>query len=314
MYSIVVPVYNSEKSLTELYERIKNVFEQDLKEDFELILVDDSSKDKSYEIMLELHEKDHRVKIIQHARNYGQHAALLCGFGHASGEYVITMDDDLQHRPEELPKMITYMQEHPQVDVVIGRYGSKKHGFIRNTGTYFMNKVTSHIFHKKAELQLTSFRLMKRFIVEAMLDIHVNFPRVGHLLLLVSNRIENVNVEHDERKFGKSGYSFRQLVKDFINNIVTNSALPLTIVRNIGIGSFLLSIILGVVYLIKYLVFGVSVQGWTTLILISLLYFGLILLALGIVGEYLMRILDEAKKIPNFVIRESRGFEENEQG
>ena len=312
MYSIVIPVYNSEKSLTELYQRIRNVFEQTIKEPFEIILVDDSSRDRSYDVMLELHQGDSRVKIVQLARNYGQHAALLCGFRHATGDYVITMDDDLQHRPEELPKMITYLKDHPAVDVVIGKYDSKKHGVIRNLGTYVMNKISSHIFHKNDDLQLTSFRLMRKFVVKAMLDIHVNFPRIGHLLLMVSNRIVNVTVEHDERKFGKSGYSFGRLVKDFINNIITNSALPLIIMRNIGIGSFLLSIVLGIIYLIRYFAFGVSVQGWTTLILISLLFFGLILLTLGIVGEYLMRILDEAKKMPNFVERESRGFEGNE--
>lgn len=225
---------------------------------------------------------------------------------------MVTMDDDLRHRPEEIPKMIAYMEAHEDTDVVIGKYAEKKHGPIRNAGTYMMNKISSTIFHKDSELQLTSFRLMKKFIVDAMLEIHINFPRVGHLLLLVSNRIENVMVEHDERKFGKSGYSFKRLVRDFINNIITNSALPLVIMRNIGIGSFLLSIILGVVYLIRYFAFGVSVMGWTTLILISLLYFGLILLTLGIVGEYLMRILDEAKKVPNFVERENRGFDEEQ--
>ena len=122
LYSVVVPVYNSEHTLGELYTRLEKVFRETLKEDFELILVDDGSKDRSYEIMTELREKDHRVRIIQMARNFGQHPALLCGFAHVKGEFVVTMDDDLQHQPEELPKMVRTMQERPDVDVIIASY------------------------------------------------------------------------------------------------------------------------------------------------------------------------------------------------
>lgn len=134
LYSVVVPVYNSEHTLGELYTRLEKVFWETLKEDFELILVDDGSKDRSYEIMTELREKDHRVRIIQMARNFGQHPALLCGFAHVKGEFVVTMDDDLQHQPEELPKMVRTMQERPDVDVIIASYEGRKHGPIRKTG------------------------------------------------------------------------------------------------------------------------------------------------------------------------------------
>ena len=115
LYSVVVPVYNSEHTLGELYTRLEKVFRETLKEDFELILVDDGSKDRSYEIMKELREKDHRVRIIQMARNFGQHPALLCGFAHVRGEFVVTMDDDLQHQPEELPKMVRTMHLRSQL-------------------------------------------------------------------------------------------------------------------------------------------------------------------------------------------------------
>lgn len=303
LFSVVVPVYNSEKSLEELYMRIKKVFEENRNGEFELILVDDSSKDNSFSVMQKLHKKDKRVKAIQLAKNCGQHAALLCGFHYAVGDFVLTMDDDLQHPPEEIPKLIQYMDEHDGVDVVIGKYESKKHGIIRNMGTALSNMVSSYIFKKRKDLQLTSFRLMKKFVVNNLCSLNINVPRVGNMLLQVTNRIENVTVEHNARKYGKSGYSFSHLVKDLINNVITNSAFPLLVVRDIGIGSFILSVILAIYYLIRYLVFGVSIQGWTTLILLTLLYSGLILLAIGIIGDYLMRILNEAKKIPNYFVR-----------
>ena len=218
LYSVVVPVYNSEHTLGELYTRLEKVFRETLKEDFELILVDDGSKDRSYEIMTELREKDHRVRIIQMARNFGQHPALLCGFAHVKGEFVVTMDDDLQHQPEELPKMVRTMQERPDA-------------------------------------------------------------------------------------YGKSGYSFKRLLKDLIYDITTHTAFPLLLVRNIGIVSFLISVVLSVCYLVRYFTLGISVQGWTSLMLVMLAFFGLILLSIGIMGIYLMNILNEAKKMPHYVIR-----------
>ena len=178
LFSVVVPVYNSEKSLEELYMRIKKVFEENRNGEFELILVDDSSKDNSFSVMQKLHKKDKRVKAIQLAKNCGQHAALLCGFHYAVGDFVLTMDDDLQHPPEEIPKLIQYMDEHDGVDVVIGKYESKKHGIIRNMGTALSNMVSSYIFKKRKDLQLTSFRLMKKFVVNNLCSLNINVPRV----------------------------------------------------------------------------------------------------------------------------------------
>ncbi len=304
IYSIVIPVYNAEKSLEELYQRISLVFEQYEKKDFELIFVDDSSTDQSYEIMKKLHEDDKRVGVIRLAKNYGQHAALLCGFRNCIGDYVITMDDDLQHPPEEIPKLIQFMDEHQENDVVIGHYDHKKHSFIRNIGSALSGYVTFRIFHKRKDLQFTSFRLMKRMVADHLCKLHINIPRIGNMLLLVTNRIENVTVEHHIRKYGKSGYGFWQLVRDLNNNVITNSALPLIIVRNIGIGSFMFSLVLAIYYFVRYILYGVSIQGWTTLVILNLLFSGLILLSMGMIGEYLIRILNESKKIPNYFIRE----------
>ena len=137
LYSVVVPVYNSEHTLQELYTRLEKVFREVIKEEFELILVDDGSKDRSFEVMQELRAKDNRVRIIQMARNFGQHPALLCGFAHVKGDFVVTMDDDLQHQPEELPKMINVMRERDDVDAIIASYEGRQHGFIRKLGTKF---------------------------------------------------------------------------------------------------------------------------------------------------------------------------------
>lgn len=306
LYSVVVPVYNSEHTLHELYERVSKVFDETLHEEFEMILVDDGSKDHSYEVMEELHDKDNRVKIIQQARNFGQHPALLCGFKYVKGDFIITMDDDLQHPPEEIPKLVKVMNERDDVDVIIAKYEGRQHNIIRRMGTWVSVYATSKMLKKPRDLEITSFRLIRRFIVDAIVKMDVHLPQIGNLLVQTSNRIINVSVHHDARKYGKSGYSFKRLAKDLIYDITTNSAFPLIVVRDLGITSFIISVVLALFYLFRYFVYGVSVEGWTTLVLFMLAYNGVILLSIGIIGEYLMHILDEAKKMPNYVERRKK--------
>lgn len=304
LYSVVVPVYNSEHTLVELYTRLEKVFREEICQPFELILVDDGSKDHSFEIMTDLRRKDSRVKIIQMARNFGQHPALLCGFSHAEGDFIVTMDDDLQHPPEELPKMIQVMNERDDVDVIIASYEGRKHNPIRKLGTKVSVWATSKMLGKDPDLQITSYRLIRRFLVDAILETNTYQPQIGNLLVLTSNRIINVPVRHDARAYGKSGYSFRRLLHDLIYDITAHSAFPLLMVRNVGIISFLISLILGIFYLVRYFMFGTSVQGWTSLMLVLLAFFGITLLSIGIIGIYLMNILNESKKMPHYVIRQ----------
>lgn len=303
LYSVVVPVYNSEHTLEELYSRVRAVFDETIKRDFELILVDDGSKDHSYEKMQELHKRDGRVKIVQMAKNFGQHPALLCGFSYVKGDFIITMDDDLQHPPEEIPKLVSAMDERDDVDVIIAKYEGRQHNAIRRLGTWVSVYATSKMLKKPRDLEITSFRLIRRFVVDAIVKMNVHLPQIGNLLVQTSNRIINVPVHHDARKYGKSGYSFGRLVKDLMYDITTNSAFPLIVVRDLGIVSFVISMILGLYYLVRYFMFGVSVEGWTTLVLILLAYNGVVLLSIGIIGAYLMHILDESKKMPNYVER-----------
>lgn len=304
LYSVVVPVYNSEHTLEELYTRLEKVFRETIKEEFELILVDDGSKDCSFEVMQELRKKDQRVKIIQMARNFGQHPALLCGFAHVKGDFVVTMDDDLQHQPEELPKMIRVMEERADVDAIIASYEGRKHGFIRRLGTKVSVWATSKMLGKDPNLQITSYRLLRRFLVDAMVQTNTYLPQIGNLLVLTSNRIINVPVQHAARAYGKSGYSFKRLARDFIYDITAHTAFPLIMVRNIGIASFLVSLVMALYFLIRYFVCGISAEGWTSLMLVLLAFFGLTLLSIGIIGMYLMNILNEAKKLPHYVIRQ----------
>lgn len=305
LYSVVVPVYNSEHTIEELYRRLKQVFDEELKQPFELLLVDDSSRDRSWQVMEGLRAADPRVRIFQMAKNFGQHPALLCGFHYVKGDFVITMDDDLQHPPEELPKMIAVMNGRDDVDVILARYQNRRHSLIRKIGTRISVSMTTKMLKKDPDLEITSFRLMRRFIVEAIKDTKVHEPQIGNLLVSVSNRIINVDVRHDERAYGHSGYSFKELKRELFYDIMTHSALPLIIVRNIGIITFIVSVILGICFLVQYLLGIITVPGWTSIILVLLASTGITLLSIGTLGDYMMHILNQSKDLPHYILRQA---------
>ncbi len=238
LYSVVVPVYNSEHTLQELYTRLEKVFRETIKEEFELILVDDGSKDRSFEVMQELREKGFPCEDHPDGKKFRTASCTSVRICPCKGEFIVTMDDDLQHQPEELPKMINVMKERDDVDVIIASYEGRKHNLIRKLGTKLSVWATSKMLGKDPNLQITSYRLIRRFLVEAMLKTNTYLPQIGNLLVLSSNRIINVPVQHAARAYGKSGYSFRRLVKDLIYDITAHTAFPLLMVRNIGIASF----------------------------------------------------------------------------
>lgn len=303
-YSIVVPVYNSSKTLDELYNRIKDVFENDLHQEFELILVNDASKDESLEVIKRLSRMDERVKYVDFAKNHGQQKAVLCGIEFCDGDYVITMDDDLQHPPEEIPKLIEKMASDPKIDVVIGMYDSKKHNSIRRLGSKMLDALSNMVFQKDKDLKLTSFRLMKSFVADNLSQIDIKSPTVGHCLLMVDGNIVNTTIRHDPRKVGKSGYSFKKLVSTFMKNVYANSDFPLRITGNIGVLTFFVSIVLSLYFFIRYMNGHIHVSGWTTLVILVLFMNGLCLFSVGILGRYLMFNINETKHLPKYSIRE----------
>ena len=201
--SIVVPVYRSQNMLRELYER---VIASLLDTDFELILVEDCGGDDSWRVIKELSQSDSRVKGYQLSRNFGQGCATLCGVEQSSGAFVVTMDDDLQHRPEDLPKLLKAILEDDSVDVVMGRpVADKEHSAFRNWGSRFLNRVNTKIFSQNDELILTSYRIMRRQIAETMLLVNSPFPAPGPIICSITQRIKNVDVEHAPRKEGQGG-------------------------------------------------------------------------------------------------------------
>ncbi|MBQ7654252.1 MAG: glycosyltransferase family 2 protein [Clostridia bacterium] len=304
LYSIVIPVYNSEKTLEELYNRLRAEFENNIREDFEIIFVNDASIDNSLAVIKKLCKSDERVGYIDFAKNHGQQKAVICGIDHSKGDFIITMDDDLQHPPEEIPKLIAKMESDDNIDVVIGMYDSKKHNGFRRLGTRLLDALSNMVFKKNKDLKLTSFRLMRSFVADNLALVDLKRPTVGHCLLLVDGNIVNAPVRHDARKIGKSGYGTIKLIRQFMENVYINTDFPLRVVGRIGTISLVSGLLLSVFYFIRYITGNIHVSGWTTLVIIVLVMNGLSLFSIGVIGRYLMTNINETKRLPKYSIRD----------
>jgi dolichol-phosphate mannosyltransferase/undecaprenyl-phosphate 4-deoxy-4-formamido-L-arabinose transferase len=253
--------------------------------------------------MKSLRELNSKVKIIALTRNFGQHNALMCGFSFASGQYVITMDDDLQNPPEEIPKLINALTGSG-LDVVYGIPKRKKHSLVRNIGSFVFVRFASGIFKQIPKFRMSNFRIIRKYVVDHILEINTPNPLVGFLVLKVTERIGTVTVDHHERLDVKTTYSAAKLLKHFMHGILYNSILRLKTVFVLGITCLCLCVALGAYYLIAYLRGAITVSGWTTLVLLILFFSGIIMFSMGIVGEYLLRIIQEVRRMPQYVIKE----------
>jgi polyisoprenyl-phosphate glycosyltransferase len=301
-YSIVIPVFNSHKTLLELCNRLQKVMDS-LKKPYEIILVDDASRDDSWAVLESLYKQYNAVKIIQLMRNVGQFRAIMCGLNHACGKYIITMDDDLQNPPEEIPKLIKIILENDGIDCVIGVPQEKKHGLIRRLGSSILNIINSYIFKKPIDLRMSSFRIIRRsIIIELIKNTSVNVTP-GPLLLLTTRNIINITVHHDKRKYGTTNYGIFRIIKTLLDNILNYTTLPLYFVGIFGIMVSLLSFCFATYIVIRRLLFGFSIIGWASLITMISFFSGLILFSLGIIGEYLIRIIRQLSTESQYIIR-----------
>lgn len=297
--SIVIPVFNSAESLDELFQRIDLTL-KDLY-NYQLILVDDGSTDNSWEIIEDL-KKKHSEKIfaIKFAKNFGQHNAILCGFKYCSGDIVITMDDDLQHPPEEIPKLLLKYEE-TDADIVYGIPLNKQHTSTRKAASYVVSSSSEH--STKDVKQGSSFRLIKREIVtELTNNYYYNFLYLDAVLNWYTGQIATVTVEHHPRKNGKSGYTILKLISIYFNILVNYSAGPLKSMTYIGLTISVFSFFAGTYFIWKKITHNVPL-GYTSIIVSVLFSTGLILCCLGIVLQYLYKLYMIQNKRPLYFIQ-----------
>lgn len=300
-YSIVVPVYNSEKTLEELCARIEQSF-QKLNASFEIILVNDLSTDGSWWKMKELKQKyNERLLGINLRKNFGQHKALLCGFSFAKGEYIVTIDDDLQFFPEDIELLIGRAKA-TGADLVYGTYqDERQHSPVRKWGSNFVG----FMFEKFGNTtgQGSSFKLINKSVIDKIKDYNHSFTFVDEILSWHTTMIEWVPVRHAARKEGTSGYSIPKLTLLSLNLILSYTTIPLRFMTWFGLASFGICLVLAIVFIYQKIVNG-SPLGFTALIVSIFMSSGLILFSLGIIGEYLNRLFALQHRKPPYQIQE----------
>ena len=300
--SIVVPVYNS-PDIVALLDRIDAAF-RGRTERYEVILVDDGSPDARVWPQLEtLARQREHVVAIQLSRNFGQQAATLCGLREARGEVAITMDDDLQHDPADIPLLLA----HAHRDIVIGQLAEKQHHVARRAASRIKNVFDRVVIGTPKGLQLSSFRLLSRTVIDGVLAMRTARPFLPALMFHVSKDATAVPVTHSRRAGGRSGYTLSRLLAVFSNLVISNSSILLRAGAYAGFTLAFLSFVLAAVVIYRKLAYGMAVQGWTSLFAAVVLIGGLLLIQIGIIGEYLIRIIESGEAKPPYLIRRRSG-------
>lgn len=302
--SVVIPVYRAEKCLAELYKRLKTSLET-ITPEFEIIMVEDCGGDGSWPIICELAEADPRVRGIQFSRNFGQHAATICGFAQSKGRWVVTLDDDLEQSPEDIPTLLSKAQQG--YALVYGIYPERAHVAWRN-----VTSAMARYLFKKAIPQLndayTSFRVIEGNLAREVCRFESPFSFVDGYLSWLNNNCASVEVAHSARAHGASNYTIGKLVAHTINIFVTFSDLPLRLASWVGLGSFLVGMFWLCYILLMKLVGGITASGFTSLMAGIVLFGGIQLFVLGIFGEYLSRINFKTSKKPLYLIARGIGM------
>lgn len=302
-YSVVIPVYNSTKSVAELCDRLAVVFEK-MEATFEVIMVDDASPNPDVWPALEsLADRDPRLHCIQLMMNAGQHNATICGLRAARGQFIVMMDDDLQHLPEELPHLVAKLAEAPGYDAVLAKPRLKSHSSLRNRGSVLVNQILGLALNKPKGLVLTSYRLINRELCDAILTYRGHLITMGSLICTYTRNIANVDVEHAPRKYEKSGYSLVKLISLAISNVFNFSAMPLVVISWTGFFLALLALIYSGYILVMKLTGRIGQAGFSTIVILVSLYSGIILFSMGILGQYILRILRTTTSHQQYVIR-----------
>jgi len=301
--SVVVPVYNSEGCVEELHRQIREALDG---QDYEVILVNDQSTDGSWAAIRRVCAEDGRVTGVNLRKNAGQDNALLCGLRLARGAFVVVMDDDLQHSPSDIPALCAHCRTHG-LDVCYARFAHKRHALWKNLGSWLNGKLAETVIGKPKALYLSPFKVMRQEIAKELIAYTGPFAYVDGLIFGVTNNVGQIDVQHRERFSGEGHYNLAKSVLVFLRLATGFSVWPLRFSSCVGLVCALCGFALAVFYLIQYAVLEHRVEGWITLVILTLVLGGIQLFAVGVLGEYLGRLYLSAGGRPQATVKEICG-------
>ena len=307
--SIVIPAYNEEETLKFLYERLIKIMQEMKQYEFEILFINDGSKDKTYEIITELRQKDARISYVDFSRNFGKEIAIIAGIDYAKGDAVIFIDADLQDPPELIPELVQFWEEG--YDDVYARRRSRK-------GETFLKRITSTMYYRllqsltKIPIQKDTgdFRLLDRRCINVLKKLRETQRVSKSMFSWIGYKKKEVLFDRDARIAGKTKYNYKQLIDLAIDGITSFTTSPLRIATYLSIPTFLALVIYFVYVIIKCITYSIAIQAFQAIILLVLFFSGIQILLFGIIGEYLGRIFNETKNRPLYFVNEYNGEKE----
>ena len=306
--SFVIPCYRSEHTLPGVVAEIEEKMKTLPQYEYDIFLINDCSPDDTIGTIRQLCREHDNIKGISFSRNFGQHAALMAGLRHSDGDYVVCLDDDGQTPADEVDKLLDKLEEG--ADAVYAKYEHKRHSVFRNLGSKVNELMTRIMLGKPKELYVSSYFAVKRFVVNDMIKYENSYPYVIGLVLRATKNIANVVVQHREREEGTSGYTLKKLLGLWFNGFTAFSVKPLRIATGLGAMSAILGFLYGIYTVIKRFVNPDVPMGFSSLMAAVVFFGGMIILMLGLIGEYVGRIYNSLNNSPQYVIRETINFEE----
>lgn len=299
--SIVSPVYNAEKIIPLLVERIERSI-QKITSEYEIILVEDCGQDNSWEVIENLAKTNQRVVGIKLSRNFGQHYAITAGLDQSKGDWVVVMDCDLQDQPEEIGKLYNKAQEG--FDIVIGRWFDRKDSLLKKFFSKIFYRTLGYLTGSEQDETVANFGIYSRDVVNAVVSMRESIRYFPTMVKWVGFKSTKVNVEHNDRNEGESSYNLKRLINLAMDIILAYSDKPIRLLIKTGLIISLISILVALIYFIKWLKGDVLVLGYTSLIISIWLLSGIILSTLGIIGLYVGKTFEGVKKRPIYIIKQ----------
>ncbi len=304
MISIIIPVFNSENTIETLVNNITKVLEDYYQ--FEVLLINDSSEDDSEKKCKQLVEKYLNVSLFSLSKNVGEHNAIMAGLNKCSGDYAVIMSDDLQHSTSALLELVKYgIKEKDNFDVVYTYYNKKQYGFFKNIGSKFNDIVANFLLTKPKHLYLSSFKFINRFLITEITKYQSPFVYIDGLILGTTNKIGRIKVEHNQRIHGKSGYTLIKMLQLWSNMSTSFSIFPLRLSLLMGSILSFIGLILAIIFIVERLIDDTFPLGLASIFVAITIFSGAILISVGLIGEYVGRVLISLNKKPQFVIRNS---------
>jgi len=308
--SIIIPVYNSEKTIEEVVNEIEIAISKlNSKYDLEIILVNDYSEDNSLQVCKNICKYKSFVKLISFSKNFGQHNALMAGIRGASGDYIISMDDDLQTPSDEMGKLIDELERN-NYDVVFAKYKTENKSMFRIFGSFVNDKMVDILMEKPKNIKKNSYFIIKRYIANEITKYDHAYPYISGLIFRVTKNVGNVIVEHRDRKTGKSNYTLKKLLQLWFDGFTNFSIKPLRISSVFGLFFSITGFLYLLIIIIRRIINPGIPAGWTSIMAAIVFFGGIQLLSIGLLGEYIGRVFLTINKKPQYVIKEKYNFKE----